>query len=514
MTGRPPKRFKVGDAELTIREIAELAGCSYQAIYDRIQRQGMSPIEAMTTRRRKTYPFKGERLIAAQLAVLAGCETSAMWHRLERSKMTPEDAVRAGASLAKSFTVDGVTGSIPQLIRKLGLDIDAALVRDRMQKGHSIEVALYRPKYLVHLSSPRTAKGSRRPRKKPEGEAVGLDRGVREHNLVTDSSGRHWPNPMFGAMAERKLRKLHAAAEASNSASDWNAYKAALKQVDDRRTRHLETIAKHYADRELVVLENLIGIRHRDAQIAAVDAGWEELRSLLEAWCYEVIVVDPKYTSTTCSRCRITSPSGARSGVLFRCPKCGFEDDADVNAARNILARGCGDWTDVVMNESDRPERGNRYAYQGRQVSVAELAKLAGCKHQAMWERLRKHSADRAVKLGADARDAVRGGRPARTYNYRGANLTLAELATRAGCSENTMKARLHRQKRSPEEAVGMGPPTREPRRKATKSHRYKGQFHSVSELARIADCGVETMRSRLGRMTPAKAVAMGSGRE
>ena len=53
----------------------------------------------------------------------------------------------------------------------------------------------------------------------------------------------------------------------------------------------------------------------------------------------EVIAVDPRNTSRTCSRCGHVS-AGNRHGAVFRCQNCGREAHADVNAAANILRAG------------------------------------------------------------------------------------------------------------------------------------------------------------------------------
>ncbi|MDF5723204.1 MAG: transposase [Rhizonema sp. PD37] len=58
-----------------------------------------------------------------------------------------------------------------------------------------------------------------------------------------------------------------------------------------------------------------------------------------------VIFVPPAYTSKTCSRCGHVHPQtdkkkSYRNGKQFKCGHCGFEHDADVNAAKNIAALG------------------------------------------------------------------------------------------------------------------------------------------------------------------------------
>ena len=53
----------------------------------------------------------------------------------------------------------------------------------------------------------------------------------------------------------------------------------------------------------------------------------------------------PAYTSKSCSRCGHVHPEtdqkkSYRHGKKFKCGHCGFEHDADINAACNIAALG------------------------------------------------------------------------------------------------------------------------------------------------------------------------------
>ena len=56
-----------------------------------------------------------------------------------------------------------------------------------------------------------------------------------------------------------------------------------------------------------------------------------------------VVLVPPAYTSQTCSRCHHVHPvkgKSYRNGKKYNCGNCGFEHDADINAALNIAALG------------------------------------------------------------------------------------------------------------------------------------------------------------------------------
>ena len=63
-----------------------------------------------------------------------------------------------------------------------------------------------------------------------------------------------------------------------------------------------------------------------------------------------VIAIDPKYTSQKCSRCEYTHRQN-RKGHRFKCKRCGFELNADLNAARNIAQLGTSLLSRLPVNE-------------------------------------------------------------------------------------------------------------------------------------------------------------------
>ena len=77
---------------------------------------------------------------------------------------------------------------------------------------------------------------------------------------------------------------------------------------------------------------------------AILDKGWSELVTRLEhAARYhgaQIVRVNAAYTSQTCSACGHVARESRESQAVFRCVACGYRDNADVNAARNVLAAG------------------------------------------------------------------------------------------------------------------------------------------------------------------------------
>ena len=75
-----------------------------------------------------------------------------------------------------------------------------------------------------------------------------------------------------------------------------------------------------------------------------LDQGWSMLVKILEykqQWRGGLLVkVDPRYTSQTCSSCGHVAKENRQTQSKFECVECGFSENADINASRNILAAG------------------------------------------------------------------------------------------------------------------------------------------------------------------------------
>jgi len=77
---------------------------------------------------------------------------------------------------------------------------------------------------------------------------------------------------------------------------------------------------------------------------AILDQGWAEFRRQLQyklEWAGgTLIAVPPHNTSRTCPFCGHVSADNRQTQARFCCVGCGYEDNADVVGAKNILARG------------------------------------------------------------------------------------------------------------------------------------------------------------------------------
>ena len=77
---------------------------------------------------------------------------------------------------------------------------------------------------------------------------------------------------------------------------------------------------------------------------AILDQGWYEFRRQLDYklfWKGGMLVeVNPRHTSQRCSCCGHTAKENRLSQAIFKCLACGYEENADVNAAKNIKTVG------------------------------------------------------------------------------------------------------------------------------------------------------------------------------
>lgn len=91
------------------------------------------------------------------------------------------------------------------------------------------------------------------------------------------------------------------------------------------------------------------------------DQGWFEFRRQLEykqAWRGgDVVAVPPRNTSRTCPCCGHVSAENRQTQARFVCVECGYENNADLVGAINVLAAGHAVLACGGMAQSGRPAK-------------------------------------------------------------------------------------------------------------------------------------------------------------
>ena len=200
----------------------------------------------------------------------------------------------------------------------------------------------------------------------PSQEAVGLDAGV--VRLLTLSDGSFIVPIDALRKYEEKIASLQQElSRKEKGSSNYKKVQARIAKIYDKvantRKDYLHKVTTEISRKfGIVVIENLL-VRNMTRSAkgtveepghnvkaksglnkAILDQGWYELRRQLAYkldWLGgKLIVVPPQYTSQTCSRCGHKDKNNRPTQEQFKCTSCGFELNADHNAALNILAAG------------------------------------------------------------------------------------------------------------------------------------------------------------------------------
>jgi putative transposase len=183
----------------------------------------------------------------------------------------------------------------------------------------------------------------------PNGRDVGVDVGVA--SLITTSDGEKVDNPRWYRAEQRTLRVLQRRVarrkkRGSNRKRALLALQRQHERIGNRRKDFLNKLAAGLIARyDRIALEdlritNMVHNPHLAKSI--LDAGWgfltQHLMSKAASAGRLVLLVDPWYTSKSCSRCGHRFESLSLSDRWIDCA-CGLSLDRDHNAAINILNR-------------------------------------------------------------------------------------------------------------------------------------------------------------------------------
>jgi len=180
---------------------------------------------------------------------------------------------------------------------------------------------------------------------------VGIDLGLKSF-LVT-SEGASVAPPKFYRQAEAALRRaqrrVSRRAKGSRGRREAVRIVARLQQqvANQRRDFHHKTALALVRDHGTIAVEdlNVKGIAQTRLAKSVHDVGWSAFLSILEhkAECagVRVIRVPPRNTTQACSECgALPDVPKTLSDRVHSCPRCGYQADRDLNAARNILRLG------------------------------------------------------------------------------------------------------------------------------------------------------------------------------
>jgi len=196
--------------------------------------------------------------------------------------------------------------------------------------------------------------------------AIGIDMGITRFATFSDGS---YLEPLASfKQHEAALRKAQQAmSRKTKFSNNWKKAKARVQRIHSRignaRRDYLHkcstTISQNHA---MVCIEDL-QVRNMSKSAAGttaaqgrnvraksglnksiLDQGWFEFRRQLDyklAWSGGyLIAVPPQYTSQTCPCCDYISKDNRQTQSRFACVECGFEDNADVVGAINVLRVG------------------------------------------------------------------------------------------------------------------------------------------------------------------------------
>jgi len=220
-------------------------------------------------------------------------------------------------------------------------------------------------------------------------KAVGIDLGVADFAAL--STGERVPGPNASKRTAARTRRA-ARTVARRKRGSNRRRKAAVRlarqreREANRRRDHAHKLSRRIAEEfALIGMEDLrIGNMVRSASgtvaepginvsqkrglnRAIADQGWGQFQQFVadkaEEAGRQLVKVNPANTSRTCSACGHVD-ARSRNGKRFWCVACGYRADADVNAAKVILARA------LAQAGVDRPGWGR----QARTPALADVA--------------------------------------------------------------------------------------------------------------------------------------------
>ena len=165
-------------------------------------------------------------------------------------------------------------------------------------------------------------------KKKRNNNKIGIDVGL--NNAIATSDGR-----IFG----KELKDLRIRTK-------WRSYKRKLSPQRQLLNYYAKLLVKLYPNTDFVVERLLFkGKRNRTKEFRRRNNTWpymylaNKLEELGRLEGFQVIKVNPAYSSLRCPVCGFTDKANRVSVEVFQCSQCGFTGNADCVGAWNLLER-------------------------------------------------------------------------------------------------------------------------------------------------------------------------------
>lgn len=180
-------------------------------------------------------------------------------------------------------------------------------------------------------------------------EFIGVDFGLTD--LVVTSDGIKHTGEWLNDYREKRQR-IRSSVQSKGTRSSKRLLKRLSGREKTTATIQNHTISKSIVKRAKeqkkgISIEDLTNIRftskRRNKKFKTKLNRWNfgQLRSFLTYKCLlygvPLVVVNPAFTSQTCSKCKHI---GNRKNKSFECKNCGHNEDADINASKNIATLG------------------------------------------------------------------------------------------------------------------------------------------------------------------------------
>lgn len=187
-------------------------------------------------------------------------------------------------------------------------------------------------------------------------------------NFATDSEGQVIANPRYFIRQQEHLarmkrileKKVQHASDTGQSLRDNKDYQQLRrkiarvnKKVYNQRESFLQKLTTDLVTKnDIIVAENLKShnmLKNHHLAKAIQDVGWRKFLTIVEYKCRiyhkQFVTVNPRLTTQTCSNCGYVLDKQKHERLTlsdrqWTCPSCHFHHIRDVNAAKNILAKG------------------------------------------------------------------------------------------------------------------------------------------------------------------------------